>query len=106
MIRDSQPIHNIGFGITSRDAQLRKDSTVERESTNSGFISRALNDHPVLKMATAMVATGVAASMAGKFVREGGLKLGFKLAQKAESAGAESLVSRSVQRNAEDKKNS
>lgn len=96
MIRDSQPIHNIGFGVTSRDAPIRKDSTVEGESKNSGFVARALDNHPVLKMTTALVATGVAAGVAGKFVREGGLKLGYKLSQAARASEVDSLSKRTV----------
>jgi hypothetical protein len=74
MIRDNGPINNIGFGVTSRDIGSGKNEE-EGQSPNSGFISRALNGHPVLKMVTALVATGVAAELAGKFVRQGGLRL-------------------------------
>jgi hypothetical protein len=44
-------------------------------SPDCGFISRALDGNPMLKMATALVATGIAATVAGKVVRGQGLKL-------------------------------
>ena len=74
MIRDKGPINNLGFGKTSRDF-VPDDDERSGPSAQSGFISRALDGHPVAKMATAMLATGIAASMSGKFVRQGGLKL-------------------------------
>jgi hypothetical protein len=83
MIRDSQPIHNVGFGVSSRDLNMPSDSTISGSSPQSGFIARALDDHPLLRMTTAIVATGVAAGMAGKLVRQGGLKLGYKLGNSA-----------------------
>lgn len=104
MIRDSQPIHNIGFGVTSRDVNGNGGQEVEGKSPHSGFVARALNDHPLLKMTTALVATGVAATMAGKVVRQGGLKLGYKLSQSARAAEEGSLSNRVVQRYAEDEK--
>lgn len=44
-------------------------------SPDSGFVSRALDGNPMLKMGAALVATGVAATVAGKLVRGQGLKL-------------------------------
>jgi hypothetical protein len=74
MIRDSSPIHNVGFGVTSRDFSSGKGQE-EGPSPDSGFVSRALHGHPVAKMVASMVAFGIAAELSGKFVREGGLKL-------------------------------
>lgn len=74
MIRDNGPINNIGFGLTSRDFGSGKNEE-QGHSPNSGFVSRALEGHPIAKMATALIATGLAAQLAGKFVREGGLRL-------------------------------
>jgi len=104
MIRDNQPIHNVGFGVTSRDVNGNGTQEVDGKSPHSGFVARALNDHPILKMTTALVATGVAATMAGKVVKQGGLKLGYKLTQSARAAEESSLSNRLVQRNAEDEK--
>lgn len=88
MQRDNQPIHNIGFGVTSRNIGDQKQDEDISSSPNSGFISKALDGNPFLKMATALVATGVAATVAGKFVRNQGLKLGLKLTQSAARAEA------------------
>jgi hypothetical protein len=74
MQRDRGPIHNIGFGVTSREFSTG-DDTQNGPSPDSGYVSRALEGRPLVKMATAMIATGVAATVAGKFVRGGGLKI-------------------------------
>ena len=81
MIRDNQPIHNLGFGATSRDMS---DSEKPREgiSPDSSFIARALEGHPIMKMATALIGTGIAAHYASQFMKEGGLKLGLTLTEK------------------------
>jgi hypothetical protein len=97
MLRDSQPIHNIGFGVTSRDTGNMRGNEDVASSPNSGFIARALDGNPITKMATAMIATGIAATYAGKFAKTGGLKLGLKItqaAQRAEAAGTNSFLSR------------
>jgi len=73
MQRDRGPIHNIGFGVTSREFSTG-DDTQNGPSPDSGYVSRALEGRPLVKMASAMIATGVAATVAGKFVRGGGLK--------------------------------
>lgn len=97
MIRDSQPIHNLGYNLTSRDLGSNQSTAVEGGSTHSGFVQKALGGHPILAMATAMVATGVAAGVAGKFVREGGLKLGYKLSQAARQEASSTFVRRANQ---------
>ena len=74
MQRDRGPIHNIGFGVTSREFSTG-DDTQNGPSPDSGYVSRALEGRPLVMMATAMIATGVAATVAGKFVRGGGLKI-------------------------------
>jgi hypothetical protein len=82
MIKDNQPIHNLGFGATSRDMP---DGEKPREgvSPDSSFITRALDGHPIMKMATALIGTGIAAHYATQFMKEGGLKLGLTLTEKA-----------------------
>jgi hypothetical protein len=97
MLRDNQPIHNVGFGVTSRDIGNSKGNEDVATSPNSGFIAKALDGNPITRMATAMIATGIAATVAGKVVRGQGLKLGYKLsqaAQAAESAGTSTVLSR------------
>lgn len=99
MLRDNQPIHNIGFGLTSRDFTPR-DTEQQGPSPNSGFIARALEGNPITKMATAMIATGIAATVAGKVVRGQGIKLGYKLTQSAlaaERAGKQNVITKSHQ---------
>ena len=96
MIRDSQPIHNVGFGVSSRDLNMPQESTISGGSPQSGFVARALDDHPLLKMTTAIVATGIAAGVAGKFVRQGGLKLGYKLGNSARAQEQGSFVNLAV----------
>ena len=82
MIRDNQPIHNIGFGVTSRDMS-NNEETREGIAPDSSFIARALDGHPILKMATALVATGVGAHYATQFMKQGGLKLGLTITERA-----------------------
>ena len=74
MQRDRGPIHNIGFGVTSREFTTG-DDTQDGPSPDSGYFSRALEGRPLVKMAAAMIATGVAATVSGKLVRSGGLKI-------------------------------
>jgi len=74
MLRDQGPIHNIGFGVTSREFN-RGDDVQGAPSPTSGYLNNALEGKPILKMAAALLATGIGATMAGKLVRNQGLKL-------------------------------
>lgn len=74
MQRDQGPIHNIGFGVTSREFS-RGEDVQDTPSRSSGYISNALEGKPILKMATALLATGIGATIAGKLVRNQGLKI-------------------------------
>ncbi len=74
MLRDKGPIHNIGFGITSREF-TSNDNNQNGLSPDSGYVNRALEGRPLVKMAGALLATGVAATMSGKMIRGGGLKI-------------------------------
>lgn len=97
MQRDNQPIHNIGFGVTSRDIRAERNNEDIISSPDSSFISKALDGNHFTKMATAMIATGIAATVAGKVVKNQGLKLGFKLttaARSAEASGVPNVISR------------
>jgi len=96
MLRDRGPLHNIGYGVTSRDFEFGQRYG-EMPSPESGFVSRALHDNPILKMAAAMLATGLSAGVAGKLVKTGGLKLGYRLSENAaasEAAGINNLITR------------
>jgi hypothetical protein len=97
MIRDNQPIHNIGFGVTSRDmpdSETPKDGV----SPDSGFIARALEGHPIMKMATALIGTGIAAHYSTQFMKQGGLKLGLTLTEKAAQADSSQLLKSGFQK--------
>lgn len=74
MLRDKGPIHNIGFGVSSREF-TPNDNQQNGLSPDSGYVNRALEGRPLVKMASAMIATGIAATVAGKFLRGGGLKI-------------------------------
>lgn len=74
MLRDKGPIHNIGFGVSSREF-TSNDNNQNGLSPDSGYVNRALEGRPLVKMASAMIATGIAATVAGKFLRGGGLKI-------------------------------
>ena len=91
MIRDNQPIHNIGFGVTSRDMP-DGEGPKEGLAPDSSFVARALEGHPILKMATALIATGVGAHYATQFMREGGLKLGLTLTEKVAQEDSSQLL--------------
>lgn len=97
MIRDNQPIHNIGFGVTSRDmpdSETPKDGV----SPDSGFIARALEGHPIMKMATALIGTGIAAHYSSQFMKQGGLKLGLTLTEKVAQADSPQLLKSGFQK--------
>ena len=74
MIRDPGPIHNLGNSVTSRDVPI-PDGEKEGDSPNSGYISKALGEHPVARfLASSAIMMGVGAILS-KMVRGGGLKL-------------------------------
>lgn len=70
MIRDRGPISSLGYGVTSRDVPYREGET-EGPSPNSGLLSRALNNHPVLRFATTTTATLLGGTIASKLVKSG-----------------------------------
>ena len=85
MFRDRGPIHNIGYGVSSRDMPSREGET-ETPSPGSGRIAKALDNHPIMKFfgsaATAMVVT----MAASKLTKSGGLKLGKFLQDSSDNA--------------------
>lgn len=86
MFRDKSPLTNLGYGLTSRDVPAASNES-EKPNPNSGFISRALNDRPVLKYISTMAAM-LAGSYAGsKVLSKGGLKLA-KTIQDAADGGS------------------
>ncbi len=85
MLRDRGPIHNIGYGVSSRELPSQEGET-ETPSPGSGRIAKALDGHPMMKFlgsaATAMVVTTVAS----KLTKSGGLKLGKFLQDSSDAA--------------------
>ena len=85
MFRDKGPIHNIGYGVSSREMPSREGET-ETPSPNSGYIAKALDQHPMMRFfgsaATALVVTTVASRVS----RGAGLKLGKTLQNSADTA--------------------
>lgn len=77
MIRDRGPISNLGYGVTSRDVPYKEGET-EGPSPNSGLLSRALNNHPVLRFAATTTATLVGGTVASKLVKSGRNTLSYK----------------------------
>ena len=74
MIRDPGPIHNLGYSVTSRDLPTMKDE--ERgDAPNSSFVSRALNNHPVLRFVSTSAASIGTAFVLSRITKQGGLKL-------------------------------
>jgi len=76
--RDKGPIHNLGFGVTSRDLGAAGELE-EGPDPNGGFIAKALYEHPVMRFFAASAATVVGAVVAGRLIKKGGLKLGAAL---------------------------
>lgn len=84
MIRDPGPIHNIGFGVTSRDIPFNEGEQ-EGDAPNSGYISRALNGHPMMKFIATTAATLAVSSVLTGMTKKGGLKLAKFAQDKADS---------------------
>ncbi len=69
MYRDPGSRTNLGFGIPLTNTD------VEQGRGNQNFVQRALNDHPVMRFFAVAAASAVSMNVAGKIVREGGLRL-------------------------------
>ena len=85
MFRDRGPIHNIGYGVSSRELPSEEGET-QAPSPGSGRIAKALDGHPMMKFlgsaATAMVVTTVAS----RLTKSGGLRLGKFLQDSSDAA--------------------
>jgi len=77
MIRDRGPISSLGYGLTSRDVPYKEGET-EGPSPNSGILSKALNNHPVLRFAATTTATLAGSFVASKLVKAGRDKTSYK----------------------------
>ncbi len=85
MIRDPGPIQNLGYGVTSRDLPATEGES-DGVAPNSGMVSRALNGHPITRFLASTASVMVAAGVASKLTKKGGLKLG-KFLQKSADSG-------------------
>lgn len=87
MVRDPGPIHNLGYSVTSRDVPTMIDE--ERgDAPNSSFISKALNDHPVLRFVSTAATTMASAFVLSKLTKQGGLKLAKTVQDRADSGAS------------------
>jgi hypothetical protein len=74
------------------------DTPKDGVSPDSGFIARALEGHPIMKMATALIGTGIAAHYSTQFMKQGGLKLGLTLSEKVAQADSPQLLKSGFQK--------
>jgi len=81
LIRDRGPINNLGYGITSRDLPFNEGET-EGVSRDSGYVSKALDGHPVMRFFAHTAASMAVAGVIGAGLKKGGLKLTEKLQEK------------------------
>lgn len=84
MFRDKTPLTNLGYGVSSRDIPAASNEK-ENPSPNSGLISRALHDKPVLKFISTMVASMAGGMILQKGFQKGGLKLAKTIQTSADS---------------------
>lgn len=84
MFRDRSSLVNIGYGITSRDVpDANKEET--NPSPNSGFLSKALDDKPLLKFVASTALTLAGTYAANKMLSKGGIKLIDSIQRSADS---------------------
>ena len=84
MFRDKTPLVNLGYGLTSRDVPASSNEE-KNPNPNSGYISRALNDKPILKYITTTAATLAGTYAASKLLSKGGIKLAKTIQRSADS---------------------
>lgn len=95
MIRDPGPIHNLGNSVTSRDVPINEGDD-NGNASNSGYVSKALNGHPISRFIASAATTMVVAGVLSKLTKQGGLKLAKFAQDGAAKAGEGSLGSRLV----------
>ena len=84
MFRDRSSLVNIGYGITSRDIPaVNKEET--NPNPNSGLLSKALEDKPLLKFAATAAITLGGSYVANNLLRKGGVRLLEKIQRSADS---------------------
>lgn len=95
MIRDPGPIHNLGYGVTSRDVPI-SDAETQGDSPNSGYVSKALNGHPIMRFFASTAATIGATYVASKLTKSGGIRLAKYLQDTKETSEFSSRIIKSV----------
>jgi len=84
LIRDRGPLHNIGYGVTSRDLPFNEGET-QGLSPDSGSISKALDNHPIARFLTHTAASLATAALLTTVMRKGGLRLAQKIQSSSDS---------------------
>jgi len=84
LFRDRSSLINIGYGITSRDLP-NVDKEESNPNPNSGFLSKALEDRPILKFASTTALTLAGTFAANKMLGKGGIKLLDSIQRSADS---------------------
>jgi len=95
MIRDPGPIHSLGAGVTTRDVPLNEGET-SGVAPNSGYVSRALNEHPIMRFFATTAATITATVVASMVTKKGGVKLAKFAQDSARNGAADSFSTRMV----------
>jgi len=84
LFRDKTPLVNLGYGISSRDIPETSDEQ-KNPNPNSGLIARALDDKPIVKYISTMVATLAATAASTLLLSKGGIKLAKTIQQRADA---------------------
>jgi hypothetical protein len=85
VFRDRGPIHNIGYGVSSRELPSEEGET-EQPSPGSGRIAKALDGHPVMKFFGAAATAIAVTTVASRVTKSGGLRLGKFLQDSSDKA--------------------
>lgn len=78
MIRDKGPRYILNYGT-----KVPYDNSEEGVSPESGIVAKALGGHPIMRFFAVSAATMVGMHVAGKVVRDGGVKIARKIEEQA-----------------------
>jgi hypothetical protein len=84
LFRDRSSLVNVGYGVVSRDIPAANNEETN-PNPNSSFISKALEDKPVLKFVSTSVATLAGTFIANKLLSKGGIKLATTIQRSADA---------------------
>jgi len=77
VVRSEGPLYNIGFGHYQRPQTDRfQEESVIGPNQESGLVAKAMHGNPVMSFLAASAATLVGMGVAGKLVKQGGIKIG------------------------------